>query len=396
MLPKIYLKKPVRLRPRHPWIYKSQLDLSKIKLEGARLPGQGSAVTLHLPNGEVYGTGYFNSQSQISVRLLSFHEEVLNEAFLRLSLQKAIVYRKQLALPTNAMRLVSSEADGLPGLIVDQYGEVLVIQILTYGMEKLRPVLLKLLSELIPNKGIYEKSDSSSRKLEGLEPRSEWVSRECGDSLEVYEGDIRFKIELGQGHKTGFYLDQRDNRLLLADLKVSGRVLDAFCFSGGFGLHLAKYASEVIGLDIQEEAVQKAEANRELNHIPAGKLSFKVANVFDELRSLDKARERFDLIVLDPPSFVKTREAVEQAASGFKEIVLRSMKILSEGGRLAVFSCSYHVDDSLLMQICQQAAFDVNKNLKVLKFLKQSVDHPINPFIPESYYLKGFLFHTEK
>ncbi len=292
-----------------------------------------------------------------------------------------------------AFRVIASEADGLPGLIADLYGEVLVVQFLTMGMEKLRPLVLKAFEETLPSlRGIYEKSDSSSRAIEGLAPRVEWIRKDCGDEVQIDEEGIRYAVRLEGGHKTGFYLDQRENRILIGNLGVKGSCLDAFCYEGGFGLHLVRGgAKEVIGIDSQEEAVARAEENRRLNGFSENVVRYRTANVFDALREFEKEKKRFDLIVLDPPSFVKKKAALEGALAGYKEIALRSMKILNDPGLLAVFSCSYHVTDDLLMQVCMSAARDVRKSLKVIRFLKQSPDHPIDPFIPESYYLKGFL-----
>jgi len=338
------------------------------------------------------GRVYYNQNSEITVRLLTHQADPINQAFFSVKIKKAHEYRKRFVRDTDAYRVVSSEADDLPGLIIDQYGEILVVQFLTLGMEHLRPHVLAAIEEVLPAKGIYERSDSGSRRIEGLAEKVGWIKKDCGDEIAVNERDVRYALTFGAGHKTGLYLDQRENRFLLGELKIKGSALDAFCYEGGFGLHLALSGCHVLGIDIQKEAIARAEENRELNAISPEMLEFKVANVFDELKSLEKEKRKFDLVVLDPPSFVKKKAALEGALAGYKEIILRSMKILNEGGLLAVFSCSYHVNEDLLMQASMSAAYDVRKNLKVLKFLKQSADHPINPFIPETYYLKGFLF----
>jgi len=276
--------------------------------------------------------------------------------------------------------------------VLDLYGDVLVAQFLTLGMDRLKPVVLEAAREVIPCSGIYERSDSPSRRLEGLEESVGWVDRSCGAEVEVHEGSVRYRVHFEQGHKTGFYLDQRENRRLLASLGVQGSALDVFCYEGGFALHLAAQGVNVLGIDVQKEVLLRAEENRKLNGIPAERLEFRAANAFDELKALEKQGRKFDLVVLDPPSFVKKKAALEGAMAGYKELLLRGMKLLNDQGLLAVFSCSYHVDENLLMQASLGAAWDVRKNLKLIKFLKQSVDHPINPFIPETYYLKGFLF----
>ncbi len=373
-------------RPFHPWIYKSQIA------SVAGSPEPGSIVKVRFDAGPP-GVGYYNPSSEIAVRILSRRETPIDADFVQRRLAAAADYRRRNVRGTNSWRAVSSEADGLPGLIVDKYGEALVVQFLTFGMERLRPLILDALDEIMPSRGIFERSDSSSRRIEGLPEKTGWIRRECGGEIEIVEGDIRYSLRLEAGHKTGHYLDQRENRELLAQGQP-GEALDAFCYEGGFGLHLARAGWKTTGIDIGEDAIRRAEENRKRNGISEEKLSFKIANVFDELKALDKADARFDLVILDPPSFVKKKAALEGAITGYKELLLRSMKIVKEGGRVAVFSCSYHVDDAVLMHTSLTAAMDVRKSLRVLRFLKQSLDHPIDPFVPETYYLKGFLFEV--
>jgi 23S rRNA (cytosine1962-C5)-methyltransferase len=387
--PKVILKKPGGVsRFGHPWIYRSQIR----SVDGSAEPG--GLVALFSEKNNYIGTGYYNPASEITVRLLTRKPEPVTKDFFKAKIARAAAFRKGTVRDSNACRLVSSEGDDLPGLIVDQYGEVTVVQFLTLGMDRLRPLVLEALEEAVPSKGIFERSDSSSRKIEGLPEKVGWIRKDCGDEVAIFEGDIRYAMHFGAGHKTGMYLDQRENRLLIAGLGIKGEALDAFCYEGGFGLHLAKSGCRVLGIDSQEDVIRRAEANRELNGIAPDALQFKVANVFDQLKAFEKEKRRFDLVVLDPPSFVKKKAALEGALAGYKEILLRSMKLLNEDGKLAVFSCSYHVDENLLMQASLSGASDVRKTLRVLKFLKQSSDHPINPFIPETYYLKGFLFQV--
>ncbi len=385
----IALKKtpPGRSRIGHPWIFRSQIQSIPTELT------PGTIVDVYSHGKRFLGRGYLNPRSEITVRLLTKQPQAIDASFFREKISKAVAFRKKFVKDTNAMRLVSSESDDLPGLIVDQYGEVLIVQFLTLGMEVLRDVILSVLKELLPVKGIYEKSDSGSRKLEGLSERTGWIEQSCGAEQIVQEADVRFSVPLGAGHKTGLYLDQRENRIALKEWAKPGmRVLDGFCYTGGFGLHLAKMGCEVLGVDAQEEAIRLAESNRMLNGLTEKELSFKTANCFDELKALEQGKQKFNLVILDPPSFVKRKDAVESALSGFKEIILRSMRILAPDGLLAVFSCSYHIDDNLLMRTAMSAAFDTKREIKLIRFMKQSVDHPINPFIPETYYLKGFLF----
>lgn len=384
---KLSLKADPRSHARsgHPWIYRSQL---KTVPEN----GAGALADVLSAKGAFIGRGYYNPASEIAVRLLSRQPVSVDKAFFAERVKKAASYRKKVVSGTNACRLISSEADGLPGLIVDRYADTLVVQFLTLGMERLKNVALEALEEVLSPRGIYERSDTSSRRIEGLEDRAGWVMKNCDDSVEVYEKNIKYHLRFAEGHKTGLYLDQRENRLLLPELGGRGEALDAFCYEGGFGLHLAAAGYHVLGIDAQADAIKRAEENRRLNGLSEGQLSFRTANVFDELKAMDRGSRRFDLIVLDPPSFVKKKSALEGALAGTKEILLRSMKMLNEDGFLAVFSCSYHVDDNLLMQTSMSAAHDVKKKLRVVRFLKQAADHPIDPFIPETYYLKGFLF----
>ncbi len=386
---KIVLKKPPQgsLRMGHPWVYKDQ-----IKDAAGVSPGDVADVVSE--TGRFLGRGYWNPKSEISLRLFTREDEPVDAAFFRRTLGKAVSFRERHVTGTNAYRVVSSEADGLPGLIVDRYGDVLVVQFLTLGTERLRETLVSALDEAVPNKGIYERSDSASRKLEGLEEKAGWIRRDCGDEVVVREGNVEMAVRFGAGHKTGLYLDQRENHFLLRDFQKSGRVLDAFCYEAGFGLHLAKAGCRVTSIDAQKEPIQRAEEHRRRNGLEASRLELRTANVFDALKEYESQKEVFDLVILDPPSFARQKTALEGALAGYREIVLRSMKLLKEAGSLAVFSCAYHVDENLLMQTCLRAAADSRKALKVLRFLKQSSDHPINPFIPETYYLKGFLLEV--
>ena len=382
----IQLRAKANLRPGHPWIYRSQIESVSDSLQA------GSLAEVRLPGGRFFGIGYYNPKSEITIRLLTHSNEAINKDFFNKRIKQAAALRKQVVQESNAYRMISSEADGLPGLIVDRYDEILVVQFLTLGMENLRKAVLEALEEEAPCRGIFERSDSSSRKIEGLSDKVGWIRQDCADETVIFEKNIRYRVKFGEGQKTGFYLDQRENRILLGQWGVRGNVLDAFCYTGGFGLHLAASGCRVLAVDSQKDVIAQGVENRDLNGIDASQLEFLEANVFDVLKLFEKEKRKFDLVILDPPSFVKRKDALEGALSGIKEILLRSMKLLNENGLLAVFSCSYHIDDNLLMQSALGAAWDVRKDLKVLKFFKQSGDHPINPFIPETYYLKGFLF----
>ena len=389
MISQVILKKPPQgsLRLGHPWIYKNQIR------EVAPGVCPGDLVRVVTESARVLARGYWNPKSEISVRLLTREDHEINEKFIRALIEKAVLRRKDLVHDTNAYRLISSEGDGLPGLIVDQYADVLVVQFLTLGMEKMRQWVIDSLNDVVPNRGMFERSDSGGRRLEGLEDKTGWISKDCGDETVVFEKDIEMSVRFGQGHKTGLYLDQRENRLFLSEWQKKGKVLDAFCYEAGFGLHLAKAGLAVTSIDAQEDAIARAKDHRLRNHLE-DRLELRTENVFDALKEYERTKERFDLVILDPPSFAKQKTALAGAMSGYREIILRSLKLLNEDGALAVFSCAYHVDENLLMQSCLRAAADCKKGLRVLKFLKQSPDHPIDPFIAETYYLKGFLLQA--
>jgi 23S rRNA (cytosine1962-C5)-methyltransferase len=387
---KIRLKKgPWDVLSGHPWVYKSQIET----VEGT--PEPGILCEIHA-GPRLVGVGYYNERSQIAARVLARSKVSIDRAFFVARIRRALEHRERVVRDTDAYRLIFSEADALPGLIIDRYAGTCVVQFLTAGMERLREDVLGALDEVLPSTGVYEKSDSSSRKIEGLEPRSGWLARSCGDEVTVHERGVRFPVRFGEGHKTGFYLDQRDNRYILADLGLKGEALDVFCYEGGFGLHLAKAGMAVTGVDIQPETIRRAEETRRLNGLDETNLAFRAADAFEEMRNLEKEGRRFDLVVLDPPSFVKRKSELEGAIKGFKEILLRGFRLLKDGGHLAVFSCSYHMDENLLMQVALGAALDTKKSLRLLRFLKQSGDHPIDPFAPETYYLKGYLFQVSQ
>mgnify|MGYP001610353816 CR=1 FL=1 len=391
MTTEVVLKRPPQgsLRFGHPWIYRNQIkDVSL----GAQA---GQVLSVVTESGKLMGKGYWNPNSEITLRLLTRRDESIDADFFRTRIRKALELRKKGAMESDACRVVSSEADDLAGLIVDRYAEVLVVQFLTLGMEKMRELILPVLREILPNRGIYERSDSPSRKLEGLSERVGWIEKNCNEEVVIHEKDVEIVIRFGEGHKTGWYLDQRENRALLREVaEPGGEALDVFCYEGAFGLQLARAGMRVLGIDSQKDVLRRAEEHRQRNGIPETQLHFEAANAFERLKELEKNGRMFDLIVLDPPSFVKQKTALGGALSGYKELLLRAFRMLNENGKLAVFSCAYHLDDHLLMQACLSAAQDAKRPLKILRFMKQASDHPINPFIPETYYLKGFLFQV--
>ncbi len=391
MTRQVVLKRPPQgaLRFGHPWIYRDQIK------EVAPEAKPGDVLRVMTETDKFLARAYWNPKSEITLRVLTRKDEEVDVAFLSAKFAKALEFRRRMVKDTNSFRLISSEADGMSGLIVDKYDDVLVAQFLTLGMENLKPAILEALSAVVPNKGIYERSDASVRKLEGLAEVAGWIGKPGPEEVIVRERDVEIVLRFGAGHKTGWYLDQRDNRFILRDLAVSGaQALDAFCYEGGFGLQLAKAGMSVLGIDSQKDVIERAERHRKHNGLSESQLSFQVGNAFDVLKEIEKSGKKFDVIVMDPPSFVKQKSALKGALAGYKEILIRGFKMLNTGGKIAIFSCAYHLDDNFLMEASLAAARDARVNLRLLKFLKQAADHPIDPFIAESYYLKGFLFEV--
>ncbi len=372
----------------HPWIYRSQIG-------SVSEESPGDIYAVHSASGFLLGKGYYNPRSEITVRLFTYKDEVIDEAFFESRIKKALQFRNKYVKDTNAYRVVSSEADGLPGLIVDKYADHLVFQILTLGMEKRKETVVAALKKALNPAFIYEKSDAPSRKLEGMNEVKRWWEEEGKAEVEIFEGKLKFIVDISGGHKTGFYLDQRDSRRAIKDFVKDKKVLDCFSYTGGFSVYSSFYgAKEVLGIDIHKASVELANRNAKLNGLSEEKIRFKTGNIFNELKRFDAKRERFDVIILDPPSFVKSKNALEGALTGYKEINLRAFKILDEGGILATFSCSGHIEEELFLQVILDAAFDAKRGVKILNRCSQPLDHPVDPFIPQTLYLKGLVLEA--
>jgi 23S rRNA (cytosine1962-C5)-methyltransferase len=372
-------------RPRvlhgHPWVFAGEVE----KLLPAECDGE--AVACRDSRGRFLGTGIYNSRSQIVWRRFSWKSVVLDDAFLKETLAAAVARRA----PDEVRRLVWSESDDLPGLVVDQYGEVLVVQALTLAMDQRLPQVSDLLDEMVRPKEIVFRNDAPVRAREGL--REEVRTRSGGElpSWWIQIGGIEFRMDLKHGQKTGYYLDQRMEHRRVARLASNRRVLDAFCNQGGFALHCAQAgASSVLGVDISEDAVGQARENAARNSLDA---TFEAANVFDFLRQGEGAD--WDLVVLDPPPFAKSRGEMSGALRGYKEINLRAMKRLAPGGILATYTCSHHMSHPVFLDLLGQAAADVRRRVRVLEFCHQPPDHPVLPTMPESEYLRGFILEVE-
>ena len=369
----------------HPWIFKG--DVADV---AAAAPG--AAVTVVDSAGRFVGRGLFNPRPGLCCRLVTWRNESLDEALWRARIAAAVSRR---AGRPGATRLVWSEADGLPGLVVDRYGPAAVVQCLTLGMARRRAALVAALRAAIGDVAVFSADDPASATLEGFTPVTGWMDDARGpDSVVVEEGAARFLVRLGAGHKTGLYLDQTDNRLRVAALGANRTVLDAFAYTAGFACQaLVAGATRAVCVESSKEAIAGAIGNLALNGV-ADRADVRDANAFDVLRALERAGARFGLIVLDPPPFARMRTAVAGALRGYKEINLRAARLLEPGGVLATFSCSYHVSESAFETTVREAATDAGVRLRLLDTLGQSADHPALLTVPETRYLKGMLLQT--
>lgn len=368
-----------RLRGGHPWIYRSDINEATA--------GPGDIVAVRNVKGRVLGSALYSDQSQIAIRMLTYGERVADAALIASRIASAIAFRESLAIDATAYRLVHGEADLLPSLVVDRYGDYLVVQALSQGMDRLLPVVVETLSALLRPKGILARNDPKARVLDGLPQEIAVLQGEVPDTVTVQECGLEYEVDLRHGQKTGLFLDQRENREAAARY-ARGRVLDCFSYNGGFAMKMASRATETIAFDISEDAVARVRSNAVRNGVT---VDARVGNVFDELRGLDRVKERFDTIVLDPPAFAKTKSAVEKAITGYKEINLRALRMLKPGGFLITCSCSYNISEGMFAQIVYDAAVDAETHVTMVEKRMQGRDHPVLLGVPETYYLKCFI-----
>lgn len=369
-----------RVHSGHPWVYKS--DIAEVRASA------GEIVRVSGSRGRALGDALFSDRSEITLRMLTRGDARADDDLFKRRLQQAIRFRESLRIDASAYRLVHGEADLLPSLIVDRYGDYLVLQTLSQGMDRLMPRLTALLAELLSPKGILARNDPRVRGLEGLEQKVEVLAGDVPPAVEVKEGTVNYTVDLFRGQKTGLFLDQRENRVAAAGY-ASGRMLDAFSYNGGFALALAPQCEEVMAIDISEDAVARVRANADRNGLT--QVVARTMNVFDELRELERRGERFDTIVLDPPAFAKNKAAVPKALSGYKEINLRALKLLKPGGYLVTCSCSYNIGESVFADVLAAAAADARADVAVVEKRMQGRDHPVLMTVPETYYLKCFI-----
>lgn len=415
-LPTVYLKPgdADRVLAGHPWIYEGNI------LRLTREPADGAVIQVKDHRRRFLGVGFYNSKSRIRVRVLSDQRRDIDAAFLEQRLRAAIEHRRRFMPGASSCRLVNAEGDLLSGLVVDKYEDVLVLQTSSVGMDQRKTTIAEILNRLLAPRAILERNDMPSRKFEGL-PETHGVlagtlSEADQAAVPVLMNGLRFEANLAAGHKTGLYLDQQLNHLRVAALTRGARVLDAFCFLGGFGLHAARAgASSLLGIDQSAEAVQTAQRIAASNGL-AETCRFEAANVFDWLRTATATtapapapapatapagsppspnpESLYDVVILDPPSFTRNRASVPDALRGYKEIHLRALKLLRPGGILATFCCSHHVDAATFEAVVLEASLDARRLLRRIESYGQSPDHPIIPTIPESEYLKGFAYEA--
>ena len=367
-----------RIRGGHLWIYRSDL----VKADDT--PG-GSIVLVRDQSRNFIGQAFYSDSSQIALRFLTQSEDAIDRDWWQRRIRDAAARRNRIENDTNAYRLIYSEGDLLPSIILDRYDDVLVLQTLSQGSEAIKQLLTELLAEEFQPRAIVERNDVRVRQHEGLELTNSVLFGTAPDEIEILQHGIRFVVSPLAGQKTGSFLDQRENRVAAQTL-AHGRGLDCFTFNGAFALHLANVCEEVTGIDISADAIQSAQRNAVINE--AANVNFLEANVFDALREMEAAGERFDTIVLDPPAFAKNRASVRAAARGYKEINLRALKLLNPGGVLISCTCSYHMSEDLFLKLIAEAANDAHRRLQLVEKRTQSSDHPILFGVPETYYLK--------
>lgn len=381
---KIYLRRggQHRVEDGHPWIYQSELDT----IDGDFQPGD--IVDVYNFRRRFLGRGYINPRSQIIIRILSREQEDINREFFKRRIETAWEYRNRFISEPDYCRLVYGEADFLPALIVDKFGPYMVVQTLALGMDIHKETIVSVLDELFQPEGIFERNDVPVRRLEGLELQTGYLKGNFPTAIKVLENGIPFYADVEHGQKTGFFYDQRENRVFLKPIMPGAEVLDCFCHTGSFAVHAALYgAKQITSIDISEEAIQLAIKNAELNGV-SHICHFQTANAFDALRSMSDEHRQFDVVILDPPAFTKSRGGLEGAARGYKEINLRGLKMVRPGGYLVTCSCSFHMDRELFKAIVVDAARDIRRTIREVEYRTQAKDHPILPAAPETEYLK--------
>ena len=379
--------KEKRVFSMHPWIFRSDID----RIEGNCIPGD--IVEIISSRGRFLAKGFYNPNSQIALRIMTYRDEKIDRDFIFSRVHEAVEYRRTFA-DLRSCRLIFAESDRLPALIVDSFSDILVLQCLALGMERFKNDIVEALIEEMHPKGIWERNDVPVRKLEGMEMNTGLLYGEVPDRVIIQENGILFHVDVKEGQKTGFFLDQKENRAAIEPFVIGKHVLDCFTHTGSFALHAGKYgAKEVTGVDISEYACEFARSNAVLNGLE-DKVGFMTANVFDLLSEQSRKGTQYDVIILDPPAFTKTRSAVEGAMRGYKEINLRALKMIKTDGFLITCSCSQHVSREMFQTMVLDAAKDAHVILRQIEFRTQGKDHPILPGAPETEYLKCGIYQV--
>ncbi len=381
---KVFLKKKVsrRVENGHPWVFGNEVGKVEGPLDG------GDIVEMLTHDGRFIGRGYANPKSQIIVRLLTRNKnEQIDENFFLESIRSAWKYRQQIGYTENC-RLIFGEADFLPALIIDKFNDYFVLQTLALGMDIWKPAIVKALNTIFSPKGIYERNDVPVRELEGLPQLKGFLSEPFDTTIIINENGLKFRVDIENGQKTGYFLDQQDNRRAIRHIVKDADVLGAFTYTGTFEIHAAHYgAKSVVGLDISPSAVEQANANASLNGY-SDRCSFQAVNAFDVLKQWSKDGRQYDVVMLDPPAFTKSRENIQKAITGYKEINLRGMKLVKPGGFLVTTSCTNLIQPELFLEIIQMAANDAKRTLRQVVYQTQASDHPIVWGLENTHYLK--------
>lgn len=379
--------KEKRVYSQHPWVFRSDID----HVEGGCAPGD--IVDIVSNRGRFLARGFYNPRSQIALRIMTWHDEPIDRDFIFRRVREAVSYRRTFA-DLKSCRMIYGESDRLPALIVDAFGDVLVLQCLALGMEKFKSDVVDALVHELRPVGIWERNDVPVRTLEGMEMSTGLLWGEVPDRVEMKENGIRFLVDVKQGQKTGYFLDQKENRAAIRSFVKDRRVLDCFTHTGSFALHAGYFgANEVTGVDISEYACEFASENAKLNHLE-DRVRFVTANAFDLLAEQSRGGEKYDTVILDPPAFTKTKGAVESAMRGYKEINLRALKMITPGGYLVTCSCSQHVLPEMFRSMVLDAAKDARIQLRQVEFRTQGRDHPILPSARETEYLKCGIYQV--
>ena len=375
------------------WIFDNEIDTITGRFKN------GEVVTVHDFDGYPMGKGFINQNSKIRIRMMTRKpDQEIDESFLKMRVKNAWDYRKD-TVDTSSCRIIFGEADFLPGLVIDKYEDVLVVECLALGMEQFKEIIVNFLKDILAEdgikiRGVYERSDANERTKEGLSKVKGFIGDAFDTNVEIVENGVHYMVDVANGQKTGFFLDQKYNRLAMQRICKGKKVLDCFTHMGTFALNAGiAGAADVTGLDISEYAVSQAEANARLNHLE-NIVHFRQANVLDELPKLAQAGEKYDVVILDPPAFTKSREATKNAIKGYREINMKGLKLVKDGGYLATCSCSHFMTQDLLAKTVKEAAKATHKRLRQVEFRTQAPDHPILWAADESYYLKFFIFQV--